>query len=111
MPSAESTAPVYTQTRPVAAAYDAPTMSRLSGRLLFLLPAHIQARPVAVAPQAAVRRTVDAQVTAWNHCDLEGYMAGYWRSRELTFYAGAMVTAASGTSASHTVPSERACSR
>ena len=28
------------------------------------------------------------QVAAWNHRDLEGFMKGYWRSPELTFYSG-----------------------
>src|SRR5205809_8053943 len=41
---------------------------------------------------SSVRRVLDAQVAAWNRRDLEGYMAGYWRSPELTFYSGATVT-------------------
>jgi ketosteroid isomerase-like protein len=35
-----------------------------------------------------VRRVMDAQVAAWNRKDLEGYMAGYWKSPRLTFYGG-----------------------
>jgi len=36
----------------------------------------------------AVRAVLDAQVEAWNRGDLEGFMAGYWKSPELTFYSG-----------------------
>jgi beta-aspartyl-peptidase (threonine type) len=39
-----------------------------------------------------VRKVLDQQVAAWNRKDLEGYMAGYWRSPELTFYGGSSVT-------------------
>ena len=41
---------------------------------------------------AAVRAVLDAQVAAWNHHDLEGFMAGYWNSPELTFFSGATET-------------------
>jgi ketosteroid isomerase-like protein len=40
----------------------------------------------------AIRAVMDAQVTAWNHHDLEGFMAGYWNSPELTFFSGAAET-------------------
>jgi len=40
-------------------------------------------------PKAAVRAVLDAQVEAWNRGDLEGFMAGYWRSPELVFCSGA----------------------
>jgi beta-aspartyl-peptidase (threonine type) len=43
-------------------------------------------------PEAAVRAVLDAQVAAWNRGDLDGYMAGYAQSPELTFYAGGTVT-------------------
>ena len=42
--------------------------------------------------RAAVRAVLDAQVAAWNRGDLEGFMAGYWRSPELVFCSGASVT-------------------
>jgi ketosteroid isomerase-like protein len=38
--------------------------------------------------EAAVRQVLDAQVIAWNKGDLEGYMAGYWKSPDLVFYSG-----------------------
>jgi uncharacterized protein (TIGR02246 family) len=42
--------------------------------------------------RAAVRALLDAQVEAWNRGDLEGFMAGYWRSPELVFCSGATLT-------------------
>ena len=36
-----------------------------------------------------VRGVLDRQVEAWNRRDLEGFMRGYWRSEELSFFSGA----------------------
>lgn len=44
------------------------------------------------AAEAAIRAVLDAQVEAWNRDNLEGYMSGYWRSPELTFFSGASET-------------------
>ena len=44
------------------------------------------------AKSSAVRAVLDQQVAAWNRGDLEGYMAGYWRSPELEFYGGDTIT-------------------
>src|ERR1017187_5474651 len=38
---------------------------------------------------AEITRVLNAQVEAWNRQDLEGFMAGYWNSPELTFFSGA----------------------
>jgi beta-aspartyl-peptidase (threonine type) len=57
-----------------------------------LLLAAALAEPQAAEPQAAVRAVLDAQVEAWNRGDLQGFMAGYWRSPELVFCSGASVT-------------------
>ena len=43
------------------------------------------AEPVAAQ---AIRRVLDRQVEAWNRRDLEGFMEGYWKSSDLTFYSG-----------------------
>jgi uncharacterized protein (TIGR02246 family) len=48
--------------------------------------------PRAAQSRAEVRALLDAQVAAWNRGDLEGFMAGYWRSPELVFCSGATVT-------------------
>ncbi|MFL5329014.1 MAG: YybH family protein [Gemmataceae bacterium] len=39
-----------------------------------------------------IRRVLNEQNAAWNRGDLEGYMAGYWNSPELSFYSGGDVT-------------------
>jgi beta-aspartyl-peptidase (threonine type) len=39
-----------------------------------------------------VRKVINEQASAWNRGDLEGYMAGYWKSDELRFFGGADVT-------------------
>jgi beta-aspartyl-peptidase (threonine type) len=44
------------------------------------------------AAEKAVRGVLDAQVTAWNKGDLEGFMEGYWHSPKLSFSSGADVT-------------------
>jgi beta-aspartyl-peptidase (threonine type) len=37
----------------------------------------------------AIEHVLRTQQEAWNRHDLEGFMAGYWRSPELTFFSGA----------------------
>jgi beta-aspartyl-peptidase (threonine type) len=39
-----------------------------------------------------IRSILDAQVVSWNKGDLEGFMTGYWKSPELTFFSGSDVT-------------------
>ena len=39
--------------------------------------------------KAAVERVLRTQQEAWNRHDLDGFMAGYWNSPELTFFSGA----------------------
>jgi ketosteroid isomerase-like protein len=43
-------------------------------------------------PEADVRALLQRQQDAWNRHDLEGFMAGYWKSDELTFFSGGNVT-------------------
>jgi beta-aspartyl-peptidase (threonine type) len=38
--------------------------------------------------EKAVRNVLDHQVEAWNRGDLEGFMAGYSKSSDLTFFSG-----------------------
>ena len=40
----------------------------------------------------SVGRVLLDQQEAWNRHDLEGFMAGYWKSPELTFFSGAQRT-------------------
>lgn len=41
---------------------------------------------------AAVQQVIQRQQDAWNRHDLEGFMAGYWNSPQLTFFSGAKET-------------------
>ena len=47
---------------------------------------------LAASPEAEIRQTLTDQTEAWNRGDLDGYMNGYWKSPELTFYSGGTVT-------------------
>jgi ketosteroid isomerase-like protein len=42
--------------------------------------------------EEGIKRVLLSQVEAWNHGKLEGFMQGYWRSPDLTFFSGATVT-------------------
>jgi beta-aspartyl-peptidase (threonine type) len=44
------------------------------------------------AGAAAVRGVLEAQRTAWNRGDLDGFLEGYWKSDLLTFYSGSDVS-------------------
>lgn len=39
--------------------------------------------------ESAITQVLEEQTSAWNRQDLEGFMAGYWNSPELTFFSGA----------------------
>ena len=39
-----------------------------------------------------IKHLLVSQVEAWNHGNLEGFMQGYWRSPNLTFFSGASMT-------------------
>jgi beta-aspartyl-peptidase (threonine type) len=55
-------------------------------------PKQVGAAERAKTDQAEVRTVLDNQVAAWNKGDLEGFMAGYWNSPELSFFSGSDVT-------------------
>jgi beta-aspartyl-peptidase (threonine type) len=42
--------------------------------------------------KAAIQQVLQRQQDAWNRHDLDGFMAGYWNSPELTFFSGANET-------------------
>src|SRR6516162_2267178 len=42
--------------------------------------------------KTAIRKVLEDQAAAWNKGDLEGFMAGYLKSDELTFFSGGKVT-------------------
>ena len=70
-----------------------------SGRLIFVLMlsavAAVGAGNRAMNEPKSVReirQVLDHQVASWNRGDLEGFMAGYWNSSELSFYSGGTKT-------------------
>ena len=42
--------------------------------------------------EASIRAILQSQIAAWNRGDLEGFMAGYWNSPNLTFFSAAKET-------------------
>ena len=58
------------------------------GTLCFAFTAPSWAETKPSPEETAVRKVLNDQVAAWNKGDLEGFMAGYWKSEELTFYSG-----------------------
>ena len=48
--------------------------------------------PVHSAAASAIRAVLDEQAAAWNKGDIGAFMKGYWKSPELTFYSGGIVT-------------------
>ncbi len=42
--------------------------------------------------EEGVKHMLVSQIEAWNHQKLEGFMQGYWRSPDLTFFSGSSVT-------------------
>src|SRR5262249_41031962 len=69
-------------------------MSRFITALLiaFTATSAVRAEKPADAAAKAIRQVLADQQTAWNKGDLEGFMAGYWKSPDLTFYSGSEKT-------------------
>jgi beta-aspartyl-peptidase (threonine type) len=70
----------------------APFLAALVALLAMLTPSHAAAGESAKSAEKAVRGVLDEQVRAWNKGDLDGFMAGYWKSPDLTFFSGDKVT-------------------
>lgn len=68
--------------------------SLLLGTLLLAMavPLHSQTKGDADAGKVAVENVLRAQQDAWNRHDLDEFLAGYWKSAELTFFSGAKQT-------------------
>ena len=63
---------------------------KASSLLVFLLVSFVAAvGESADSPANAIRSVLEQQQAAWNRGDLEGFMAGYWKSPELTFFSRA----------------------
>jgi ketosteroid isomerase-like protein len=59
---------------------------------LLLALSSANAQTATNAGSAAVEQVLRVQQDAWNHHNIEGFMAGYWNSPELTFFSGAKET-------------------
>jgi ketosteroid isomerase-like protein len=64
-----------------------PASSQVAGSQQEETPADVRADL-----EEGIKRVLLSQVEAWNHGKLEGFMQGYWRSPDLTFFSGATVT-------------------
>src|SRR5262245_54577194 len=62
------------------------------GALLLLSVARATGAHTPSADEKEIRAVLDAQVTAWNKGDLDGFMAGYWNDDALTFISGGDIT-------------------
>lgn len=64
--------------------------------VIFVLALVIAGAAFAQSPgeneKSAIRALLATQVDAWNRGDLEGFMAGYWQSPELSFTSGTAET-------------------
>lgn len=59
--------------------------------MVMLLGASLAAQTGVEDQKAAIRGVLEKQVDAWNRGDLAGYMEGYWKSPDLTFFSGGNV--------------------
>ena len=57
-----------------------------------LLAAPLIAQKKSSSAESEIRAMLDAQVTAWNRGDIEGFMTGYWKSDKTTFLGSGKVT-------------------
>lgn len=73
--------------------------------LIALVLCACSARAQQVSPtdneKLAIRHLLEAQVDAWNRHDLEGFMNGYRRSPDLTFFSGGNATQGWQTTLDH----------
>ncbi len=61
--------------------------------LIFLATISISFAAVPADPEAAaINQVLEAQSAAWNRGDIDAFMAGYWKSDELRFASGGVIT-------------------
>jgi beta-aspartyl-peptidase (threonine type) len=54
-----------------------------------IFPAQAKQKRLNASPDVKkIKAVLDNQLQSWNRHDLEGFMAGYWQSDNLTFYSG-----------------------
>jgi ketosteroid isomerase-like protein len=57
--------------------------------MIFLIASDPSAAQIPPGAESEVEQVLRTQQQAWNRHDLDGFMAGYWNSPELTFFSGA----------------------
>lgn len=57
--------------------------------VLLVLCGYISRQNSVANDKSAIENVLRDQAAAWNRGDLEAFMAGYWKSPELTFFSGA----------------------
>jgi beta-aspartyl-peptidase (threonine type) len=62
------------------------------GMLLLFIGACAPSQPRGGDPVSEVKAVWSAQGDAWNRGDLEGFMAGYWKSPDLVFFSNGSET-------------------
>lgn len=67
-------------------------MRNLVYTALLIIAACLSIAAQANKEENAIRTVMEDQAAAWNRGDIDGFMAGYWRSEKLTFISGADVT-------------------
>lgn len=71
-----------------------PAAAAVLAIVVIALPASARQKSAPNPAAKEIQGVLDKQVEAWNRRDLEGFMQGYWKSPDLTFYSG--VTIVSG---------------
>ena len=66
-------------------------MNKTVGAVLLLIATSgwVFAQTFPASDKSAIEQVLREQAAAWNRGDLEGFMSGYWKSPELTFFSGA----------------------
>jgi uncharacterized protein (TIGR02246 family) len=67
-------------------------VSALAGSLLMAMGTAAQMTEKNDENKTAIERVLHTQQDAWNHHDIEAFMAGYWNSPDLTFFSGGKQT-------------------
>ena len=67
-------------------------MKKLSLALAVILALTVVTLAQFEKDKAAIRKVMEDQSAAWNRGDIDGFMAGYWKSDQLAFVSGTSVT-------------------
>ena len=67
-------------------------VSALAGSLLMAMGTAAQRAEKNDENRSAIERVLRTQQEAWNHHDIDAFMAGYWNSSDLTFFSSGKQT-------------------